>query len=454
MLRTSTRSLQGISVAVVVAAALAGCSGPAYTSQGVKIGGLEEVITALEIAMRSTDEQIAIAKDAACYLEALPDGTDLTGRGFCGPVLHQFGDQDRFFDVYALEVVPVAADEFTVVMGSSSPVAFGQPAPTSTTLIRPDGRTAPLSTDLTVPPPPVLGAGQLLDLTAETGLTIDQYPDPVPLRTYGATFTVDGYTFTDQVGTGIDARSAGDGRQILVLQYAYDRTAGEDPDPVFTVTAGGERVTWNPGPLPAPRTWVAVNVPADPDQVTVEMTHLGFTQTVDVTGATRTGQEITVLYRDRVTVDEDNNPGLALALSEQANLTYSWKSIFGVGQYDAQLTVTSAQLVYWLTPTQVASSPDQALLRLKGTFTNDSIHNMEIPADRFTLTGDDGTTYTGQSLPISPYGYAVHDNIFFEVPATFTGGTITFTPGVVAEYSSTETHDFAQETLTFPVTFP
>jgi hypothetical protein len=447
-------------VPVAAVALLVGCGGPAITHGGHDVANAAKFTAALDAKFRSdvkaTDAPVKLHPQARCYLATAGKDGELQDTAFCGPVLHQFGDKDKPYDAYPV-TFSGNGDEPTVEV-DGSPTA-GVAVPDDVTLVRPDGETPPKSVgDLQVPPPPALEAGTAMALDQESGNRLTEVADG---RLYGYAFRFQerGFARLDTVGKGTEQRRAADGEQLLLVRYDYTAGSGPGADsPVATLVVDGARTTLDDVLSSGDGKLFVVSVAEDAQSVDLEIAQGGVDQRLDLTTGERDGDAAAVLYREGADVQtEDGATWLSAPVNKTFSLPFAIADLFD-GDYPTQLIVDRMDLRYWIDEDTHASSPDRALLQFVVKTSGGNTWRGQVDPADVVLVAADGTTYTAVQDNPDDNVNLINDRYWFEVPATFTGGTVTITPGVVHHttrgFSGGTPMDYGSAQASFAVSIP
>jgi hypothetical protein len=434
--RTSLAALTAVSLL-----GLTGCGSPDLkTADGRSVKDVDKFLKAATTTWQQTLDAATAntAKGAACFAGTADD--TITGAIFCGPVLHQFGDTAKPWDSYEV-TASGGGDEATLTVSEDGP-SKGEALPAGVTLVNPDAKV-PSTDGLAVPPPPVMddpSAVQTVD--SSVPITGGKAPEDGRLRTPYYGLTVDRVASPALIGTGSDQRRAPNGQQLYVVSFTTDPTDTTDadmPSRRLTLVTGDTRrdlagvIGDTEATSDEPITIAFAAAQGQP--VALELSDSTLTQTFDLVGLKRTGEAPDVLYR-----------AAKYPLQADVNIarTVTYKRYRGDGSVDNsvmdskqitgkfEVSVDKLALVYREGDVQ-AKSTDRALLSVAGglTFRDSSGEGgwgmTNTALTNISLTLPDKTV-------IHPQRVKEEDGFFggtlvFDVPATFTTGTITITPG-------------------------
>lgn len=273
---------------------------------------------------------------------------------------------------------------------------------------------------------------------------------------------------------------AANGQKLLVFTYEADGQLNNDPTidkeksgADVTVVADGTRI-----PLTAKslrfngvtgtantasagiQEATAVSIPAGAKDIHLEIVTGNVTQTVSLIDGHVAGTAPTLWKRQDVGLEEfHGEPTVENALSPQPELDFDYTT---TGFYSttalvftrAELTTTEFGNEEHSTPV-TASGPDKALLIVggNGQDTNPTATGHgTLPASAFVLTLPDGTKITGKRNGTNTFQQdLLGGQIYFEVPATFSAGTLDITAGKVTADTG-DTLDYKGVTKTLPIT--
>lgn len=434
---------------VAATAVVAACGAPAVTYAGHDVKDVTTFLASLEKQFRSEvtagGQPANVAAGAHCYLATTGEQHAVAGQAFCGPVLHQFGDASKPWDAYTLVY---GGDADSPTLGVKGHATTGVQLPAGTSFVGPDGGAPPKSTaGLTVPPPPELEAGTVQSLSSETGDKLQAIADG-RLIGYSADFRERGVATLDVVGRGTEQRRAASGQKLLLVRYDWSgseatptwtyggTTTGGDGKALLTLVVDGARTSLDDVVQTGEGKLMVLSVPASASSVQLEFGQYGVEQHLDL----RTGQRDTdapaVLYRSAAaTQSQDDTTGVVATVNQEFSLPFQRGDMFD-GTYPTTVIVKAMDLEYWVSTTKHASAPDKALLRFDVQTGGGNTWYGAVDPNRVVLKADDGTTYQAQTDNKDDDYNLINDRYWFEVPATFTGGTVTITPGVVHQTQS------------------
>lgn len=426
-----SKKLPVIIAAVVVAALVAAGlvyfltrpDKPKLTFEGKKIKNADKVLSQAEDYTRSLAESRhgATNDDTRCYF-AVPKNptggakdTDVDTSLRCGPVLFVDGDTSRPYLRFLLTPQPSGSStELSVASKPSNDEP--ESAGSDVNLKRPDGKKAPDGAGgLKVPDPPAAQDGTVTTAVlgpAKAPATLST-PTLMKSRTTGvevlATGTVDRY------GTGDDARSAPKGKRLIAVQLKGVSGEFDDSDPFTSLKFDDGAGSTKDVPEPQTEQWV-VAVASSSGTPKLILTADGVTQYIDLSTGKPGPDNIQVLAR--------TNRKFTTAMRLNITRTVSGGGATPTNQV-LNTSFASAQLRYWpsseitnITP----GSPDKAYL----------VVDMD-----YNYAGSTGGPYgfdpallrlqiSGRATSIPAKNVDSGDFILdvFEVPATFTTGTI------------------------------
>jgi hypothetical protein len=446
--RAGRRVVRASLATLTVAASLgmAGCgAADVKTADGRSLTDVDKFLDAATATWQQTltAGTANTAKGAACFVGST--GGTVNGVIFCGPVLHQFGDPAKSWDTYAVTVN--GGDEPGLTLAEEDPDE-GVALPAGVTLMNPN-KDVPSTDGLTVPPPPVLDDPQGVQvLDSDVPITGSKAPADGRLRTPDHGLTVDRVATPAVIGTGSDQRRAPDGQQLYVVALTLDpqripesTTSGsETPTRRLTLISGDTRRDL--GDIVTGQSFTLAFAAAAGQTVALELSDSSLTQTFDLVQLKRTGPSPDVLYRAaKYPIEADVNVAHTVRYSRLRGDGSIDHDLMTNKQVKGQieLGIDKAALVYRQGSVQ-AKAPDRALLAVDGevTFT-DGIGEggwglTSVPLNKISLTLPDKSV-------LHPRHVDDTDGLFggtlvFDVPASFTTGTFTITPGRIRSSSS------------------
>ena len=396
--------------------------GPAVTWQGKEVKDPEAVLTSAqgELDTLVSDQKGAKAEDTRCYF-AVPQNppkdtpeTDVTDTVYCGPALFVDGDTAKPYIPYG--ITASGGDQITLTVGSKGSPDGATSVPSGQKLVRPDGASAPDGAGgLKVPEPPPAEENVF---TAVDDLDVSDAPEGARMAGLTGGVQIEKLGEVDRYGSGSDARSAPDGQKLIAFQLGEASGDGSSNGPsvlgLKVVVDGG-----TPEDLPDPDKINVIAVPSDAKTVDLVATTDGPSQTLSLLDGKPGAGNIAVLART-------NRLG-----SFTAPGTFNFTETGGGASADRPCTLTGsvAGLFYWVDDkgSAAASATTNAILEtdLKYTFSTDS------PPPFTGSSAGDTATFEPSHLSITlPDGQVIpakvlSDRTVFEVPATFTEGTIT-----------------------------
>ena len=345
--------------------------------------------------------------------------TDVDSAVECGPVLFVDGDGRKAYLSFPLSSSP--AGHGVDLSPASAPVS-GDPSalPPDVVLSRPDGQTAPPAGALQVPPPPPAATSTLVAASVTEPALPAASHDAVMSSLRGGV-RVTKFGVVDRYGAGDDARSAPPGERLVA--FSYVPVAGQIGN--VSPTSRQLGVSVNHGAVrPPPHVQSGqvdvVAVPAGGADLVLDLD--GIRQTIALPSGKPGAGNLAVLRRDHIDAMLSINKPMTIKFTtggKPANLS-------------GRVTATHALIGYWTDDGKHhASSGSKALLWMDFRF---KIANQTgqtgIDAPLLKLTPAGGK-------PIPAKDLAPGDTVFtvFEVPATFTVGTVTISgsePGKTA----------------------
>ena len=412
-------------IAAVLAVLLVGgglfffLSGDDLTYQGRDIVEPEKVLSDAESRLAGIVEERngATNDDTSCYFVLKnAETTDIEDGLVCGPVLFVDGDPSKPYLTFPLE--GSAGDDdarLTVAAEPTSP----EPAELANPdlLLRPDGTSPPEANGgLAVPEPPRAEEGIFTAIPAEG---VDLEPTPVTARIGSPTMSIDVTAIGEaqRYGQGDEARRPAEGEKFIAFEFA---SGPGEIGPIAEFSVAVQVDDEEPVPLPdgaepggAPVA-LAISVPQDTTEVSLVVTEGTIVQRVSLTTGEPDPGNIALWQRE--------NRSQSLAFSQPLTVRAS-KPGFVTEDIPTVLSVDGVDLAYFAGPDRdrAPSAPTNAFLVL------DTVIDLEGVPGQFetvfwTLTLPDGTVVPAGDLLDDPNEIA----IVFEVPASFTEGTLTF----------------------------
>jgi hypothetical protein len=390
------------------------------TSYGYPISNAGSLLRQAEASMRSLvrARHGTLATGSRCYYVSEPAEETASGRiaigdrMLCGPVLFVDGDRSRPYLAYSLLAGPAGRNRIRLAVTSpDSDGISADPRPDSE-LIRPDGRQPPAHFQLRQPAPPP-AVGDVLTTASTLGSPITPAaPSAVMIGQASGVRLVE-YGFVDVYGWGDRARTAPPGYRLLA--FATEPVAGElaDGPPDLSVRVDGQER----GPLAATSDYVVTAVPRRARQVDLVLTDSGLKQSISLLSGKPDVENpaVTVRSHDRQ----------QLNVSRPVRVRLQTRS--GTGVLTGTLTVRQVSLSYWAADGN-CPQPDHAwlhvaaLLKLEG---DPQPYGAE-PA-LLTVTVPGSGTRTIANAAADP---ATGVDDVAEVPASVTGGSLTFAGSV------------------------
>jgi hypothetical protein len=357
--------------------------------------------------------------DTRCYF-AIPaqppkdaKKSDVDGALRCGPVLFVDGNPARTYLSFTLTGTAAGKGAVTL-MPAAQPVSDQPgPAPVGLTFRRPDGLTPPLAAGLAVPAPPPARADTLVaaDLGSQALRPAPRNALMVSLRG-GVRLTEVGAI--DRYGTGDGARSAPPGQRLIAFTYTPvpGQVANIPPPPTELGVSTGTGPVRRLPPVHGTQA-VVLAVPAK-GQAAVVLNADGVRQTLALPSGKPGSANLAVLRRNRIDA--------VLAVNKPITINFARPD--NVMSLAGRVTVTRALLGYWTDDgTHHASGSGRALLWMDFRFHaphQSSETGIDAPLLRLTPAG--GQSITAKDVDPGKEVFAV-----FDVPATFTRGTVTIT---------------------------
>ncbi|HEX9231274.1 MAG TPA: DUF2510 domain-containing protein [Jatrophihabitantaceae bacterium] len=400
----------------------------AFTFAGQTVHEPDSTLGKAEQAVNAIVAQRHGAKNSTtrCYFElpaSPPKGarkTDIGSAVQCGPVLFVDGDARKAYLTFPLSSSP---DEHGAVdLSPASEPVSGDPSapPPDVVLSRPDGQTAPPDGGLQVPPPPPAETSTLVTASV-TEPSLPAAPHDAVMASLRGGVRVTKVGVVERYGSGDEARSAPPGERLIA--FSYVQVAGQIGNVSPTSRQFGLSVNHGavqPLPHVADGQVNVVAVPAGGADLVLNQD--GIRQTIALPSGKPGPANLAVLRRDHIDAMLKINKPLTIKFTINGTSA----------DLSGRVTATHALIGYWTDDGKHhASSGSKALLwmdfRFKIPKQGDQT-GIDAPLLRLTPAG---------GKPIPAKDLAPGDTVFtvFEVPATFTVGTITISgsePGKTA----------------------
>ncbi len=446
----SNKKLYAIIAAVLVLVLVGGglfffLSGDDITYEGRDIVEPEKVVGDAESTLDGIVEARngALNDQTSCYFVVKnADTTDIEDRLVCGPVLFVDGDQGQPYLTFPLEGsagdgearLSVAAEP-----DSPEPAALANPD----LLRRPDGNTPPEgSGGLAVPEPPRAEAGTFTVIPSE-GTDLESTPAAARIGSPTMSIDLTAIGEPERYGQGDDARRPAEGEKFVAFEIASG--AGEiGPIGEFSISVQIDED--DPAQLPDDAdpsggpVNLAISVPEDTEDVNLVVTDGTIVQRLSLT----TGEP----DPDNIALWQRTTRSQSLTFSQSFSVRQSQPG-FVTEDSPCTLTVDGVFLTYFAGPNndRAPSAPSQAFLDLSGVLDISGVRGQVEPVF-WSLTLPDGTVLPAFDLNDDPNLI----DIFFEVPATFTEGTVNF--GGVNTDGNGLTFDFLGAVVAIPIAIP
>jgi hypothetical protein len=393
---------------------------PSLTYQGKAISAPADVLTSAEKAVDSTVAARHGAKngDTRCYY-AKPKtpvsgakSSDVDSSLRCGPVLFVDGNTDQEYLSVPLTASDASGGKTMLTpstsLGSVTPQAVGD-----FTLVRPDGEAPPAGAGgLSVPAPPPATKNILLATTLGSTSPPKSLSGAVLVGKFSKVTLLAAGEIA-RYGSGAEARSAPSGQKLIAFQVSFgagDVDATGDDQARLDINGSAHAI-----PSATGDTWDVAAVPTSAS-VALEMTDDHFTQKLDLPSGKAESGNISVLARK-------NRTGL-VGKSFDVPIHLSRTGANGDVVFHAQASVSN--LYFWPPghETDFPSSAKDAYLfvRLNYTDADDPGKTFGFDPALLQLRLPDGTVVHARNLAGAGRIYNV-----FEVPATYTTGTVSVT---------------------------
>ncbi len=432
---------------VLVAALLTGGwflflrSSPSYTYQGKSISKPADVLTQAKKNLDAvvTARHGATNSDTNCYFAKTTKPasgarkSDIDSEVRCGPVLFVDGDAANAYLSFPL----TSSGTGTVTLTPATKPDPDQPqaVPTTFTLSRPDGKKASIPGDLKVPAPPA--ADKDAFISAPLGKsTIAAAPAGALMASLSGGVRLSKIGKIDRYGAGDDARSAPDGQQLYA--FTIDSIPGQESDEsmmshLTVVIDGG---SGRPLPTATDSDAYVLAAPKDAKSINLLMDADGFQQTVSIIDGTVGAKNIAVLTRQNYQQTLSVSTPFSIALTRGGSH----------GSVSATMSATGASLSFWAPDktTHPDTTADAFLIVDVGFNDSAGDTNVGFEPTLVSVTPTGGAAIKARNLATDPTKILLG----FEVPATFTTGTLTIAGSFVDSDGITET---ITPTLTVPI---
>lgn len=448
--KKSNRKLFAI-IAAILALVLVGgglfffLSGEDITYEGRDIVEPEKVLGDAESRLDGIVEARngALNDQTSCYFVVKnADTTDIEDRLVCGPVLFVDGDQGQSYLTFPLEGSAGDGDARLAVAAepdSPEPAALASPD----LLRRPDGNTPPEgSGGLAVPEPPRAEAGTFTVIPSE-GTDLESTPATARIGSPTMSIDLTAIGEPERYGQGDEARRPAEGEKFV----AFEITSGAgEVGPIGEFSVAVQIDEDDPTQLPddadlsgGPVT-LAISVPEDTEDVHLVVADGTIVQRLSLT----TGEP----DPDNIAVWQRTTRSQSLTFSQSFSVRQSQPG-FVTEDFPCTLIVDGVFLTYFAGPNadRAPSAPSQAFLDLSGVLDISGQQGQVAPVF-WSLTLPDGTVLPAFDLNDDPDLI----DIFFEVPANFTEGSVNF--GGVNTNESGLTFDFLGAVVAIPIAIP
>lgn len=444
----NNKLLFGVIAAVVVAALIGGglfffLGGEDITYQGRDVVEPEKVLTDAEATLAGIVEARhgATGDGTACYFVAKnADTTDVEDVVVCGPVLFVDGDVSKPYLTFPLQVSTGNADARITVAAEpegADPAGLANPD----LLRRPDGTSPPDgSGGLAVPDAPRADGGVFAVVPADS-LELESTPSNARIGSPTMSVAVSGIGEPGRYGRGDDARRPAEGEKFV----GFEITSGPgESGPVGAFSIAVQVGDDDPMPLPddadlsADPVQIVLSVPEESEDATLIVTEGALVQSLSLT----TGEP----DPDNVAVWQRANRNQVLSYAQAITIRASQPG-FVTEDFPATLVVNQVVLTYFAGPNldRAPSAPGQAFLVLDAGLNIAGQNALGLDPPYWSTTLPDGTVLAAADLNDDPSLIS----IAFEVPATFTEGTLTF--GGVLTTASGLTFDSLGVVLSIPI---
>ena len=393
------------------------------TFNGAAVDNAKPLLQTTDTAfLRYAHDQLGtVSAQSRCYFERAGQSvrTDVTDKILCGPVLFFESKPETPYLTYTVSDQGATHAGHVTLSADNTPDTL-QVAPSSIgDLVRPDRRHAPRATGgLSVPVPPP-AAANLLTTVAQTDL--DNLTPAAPDATItgrNVGLRLSGYGVVASYGHAAKAHSAAAGQKLV--GFAIDTMGGEVGLAAasavhLSLSVNGGRARAFAAPVAyGVATYYIASVPAAATAVDLVLTEAGMAQHISLLNGKPGAMNVAVLRRSTL-FEPIEDSGSAVAQVDA-----------GGDVFTAPLTVHAyvASLEYFTPSGTLPSGPQRAFLYVEVCFQSSvfvdpkACHGLRGTDMQLTPTG--GHPITGRNLGRNNATYPV-----FEVPASFTTGTVT-----------------------------
>lgn len=306
------------------------------------------------------------------------------------------------------------------------------------------------------------------------------------LQGYQFRFDAKGTSELDTITDSGVVFRASDGEKFVAVRYSYSGQppGNATPDapgasgqefnesvspPTATLIVDGKRTDIPDLLTTGTKNYLAMSVPEDAREILLEMDQAGVAQTLDLSTGERDPDAPEILYREssqRVET-ETSFTYLRSTFNRTFDLPFTFSGMTDScldndGDQDTTaITVSGVDLQYWMGSTPlVQATPTTALLQLvaEGRTSNKQRMHGPIPVEQVSVTDATGASYPVKSAPSGRFSFTNGD-LYAEVPADITAGSVTLTLGIVPITSAnlgvgcSGNMDFGGAVVTVPFTF-
>ena len=402
---------------------------PDFTFNGKAVNQPDVTLSQAEKALDVIVAQRHGAKspDTRCYFGLAanpPKGakkTDVDTAARCGPVLFIDGDAHRTYLSFPLTSTPSTHGSVSLAAAAAPISQDPSTVPADVSLRRPDDAKPPATGGLKVPEPPPATKNTLVAAFL-TGQGVPAAPHDALMASLRGGIKLTKLGIVKRYGSGDNARTAPSGQRLVAFTYTSVPGQIGSVSPThsqigISLNGGGSRRLPSPGTGQVIVAAIPVHGRAD-----VVLFVDNIRQTISLPEGKPGPSNLAVLRRSRIDAP----------LSVNKPMTIRFTQAGGSANLSGRVTATHALIGYWTDDGRHhASKGSKALLWMDFRFRiPNETSQTGVDAPLLTIKPAGGTAIRAKDLDPSDKVFAV-----FEVPATFTRGTVTIRgtePGATA----------------------
>jgi hypothetical protein len=400
------------------------------TVGGARVDGLAATLDTADrqFASFAHDNWGAVSTRSHCFLQRVGGtlATDVSTMLRCGPALFFGASPSATYVSYAMTAATQPHGHVTLAVGPEPVSADPAAPPDTSTLERPDHKRASATADGVVPLLPPATTAAFLEPVPDAEMAgLPRMAQGLRIIGRDVAVTESASGVVSGLGRGPNERRAPDGSKLFAFQLdvgAGEVTSAHAPAvldvgmSIDGAAASPLRLSGHPNPNGE---YFVAAVPTAASAIELVLKDAGATQTMSlITGGPASGYHI---------LSRRNN--LFAVVNASGTATASVDAKGHVFSTPLDISTTSAWLEFYSSYDAAhASGPNRALLTVglcyRGTAFVDSTTCRAFRGTDLTITADGGAPIKGFNA--APAGANYADPVF-DVPATFTGGTITVT---------------------------